>query len=30
MIFREAKTTDIASIQIVRHTVKENILSDPA
>lgn len=30
MIFREAKTTDIPGIQIVRHTVKENILSDPA
>ncbi|MBE5320959.1 GNAT family N-acetyltransferase [Pedobacter sp. MR2016-19] len=30
MIFREAKTTDIPAIQIVRHTVKENILSDPA
>lgn len=30
MIFREAKTTDIPAMQIVRHTVKENILSDPA
>ncbi|MGN7990700.1 GNAT family N-acetyltransferase [Pedobacter sp. 22226] len=30
MIFRFAKTTDIAAMQIVRHTVKENILSDPA
>ncbi|QNR85871.1 GNAT family N-acetyltransferase [Pedobacter riviphilus] len=30
MIFRPAKTTDITAIQIVRHTVKENILSDPA
>ncbi|WP_293309363.1 GNAT family N-acetyltransferase [Pedobacter sp. UBA5917] len=30
MIFRPAKTTDIPAIQIVRHTVKENILSDPA
>ena len=30
MIFREAKTTDITAIQFVRHTVKENILSDPA
>jgi GNAT superfamily N-acetyltransferase len=30
MIFREAKTTDIPAIQFVRHTVKENILSDPA
>ncbi|GAB3202008.1 GNAT superfamily N-acetyltransferase [Pontibacter aydingkolensis] len=30
MIFREAKTTDIPQIQIVRHTVKENVLSNPA
>jgi len=30
MIFREAKTTDIPAIQVVRHVVKENILSDPA
>lgn len=30
MIFREAKTTDIAAMQIVRHAIKENILSDPA
>jgi GNAT superfamily N-acetyltransferase len=30
MIFREAKTTDISQIQIVRNSVKENMLSDPA
>ncbi len=30
MIFREAQTNDIKQIQIVRHTVKENVLSDPA
>ncbi|MDQ1142352.1 GNAT family N-acetyltransferase [Pedobacter agri] len=30
MIYREAKTTDIPQIQIVRHTVKENTLSNPA
>lgn len=30
MIFRETRLTDIPAIQIVRHTVKENILSDPA
>ncbi|QDW25663.1 GNAT family N-acetyltransferase [Pedobacter sp. KBS0701] len=30
MIFREAHLTDIPGIQIVRHSVKENILSDPA
>jgi hypothetical protein len=30
MIFREAITTDIPAIQIVRHTVKENTLSDLA
>ena len=29
MIFREARIYDIPQIQIVRHTVKENILSDP-
>lgn len=29
MTFREATTADIPQIQIVRHTVKENILSDP-
>jgi len=30
MIFREAQITDIAQIQIVRNSVKENPLSDPA
>lgn len=30
MIFREALITDIPGIQIVRHTVKENVLSNPA
>ncbi|MCZ4244231.1 GNAT family N-acetyltransferase [Pedobacter punctiformis] len=30
MIFRNAEVADITEIQIVRHTVKENILSDPA
>lgn len=30
MIFREALTSDIPQIQIVRHTVKENVLSNPA
>ncbi len=30
MIFREAQTGDINQIQIVRHSVKENVLSDPA
>jgi GNAT superfamily N-acetyltransferase len=30
MIFREATTKDIPQIQIVRHTVRENVLSDPA
>jgi GNAT superfamily N-acetyltransferase len=30
MIFREATINDIPQIQIVRHTVKENILSNPA
>ena len=29
MIFREAKVDDIAQIQIVRHSVNENVLSDP-
>jgi len=29
MIFREAQISDIAQIQIVRHAVKENRLSDP-
>lgn len=30
MLFREAQLSDIAQIQIVRHAVKENRLSDPA
>lgn len=30
MIFREAKMDDIKQIQIVRNSVKENILSNPA
>lgn len=30
MIFREAVIADINQIQIVRHSVKENILSNPA
>lgn len=30
MIFREAKLEDIKQIQVVRHSVKENILSNPA
>jgi len=30
MIFREATIHDIPQIQIVRHTVKENVLSNPA
>jgi len=30
MIFREAQTADIPQMQIVRHSVKENTLSDPA
>ncbi|MDN3587623.1 GNAT family N-acetyltransferase [Pedobacter aquatilis] len=30
MIYREAKISDIPQIQIVRHTVKENTLSNPA
>ena len=29
MIFREAKVGDIKNIQIVRHSVKENVLSNP-
>ena len=29
MIFREAVISDIPQIQIVRHSVKENILTDP-
>ena len=30
MIFREATLADITQIQIVRHAVKENVLSNPA
>lgn len=30
MIFRTATLSDIPEIQIVRHTVKENVLSNPA
>jgi len=30
MIFREAQISDIKQIQVVRHLVKENTLSDPA
>ncbi len=30
MIFREAEISDIKQIQIVRNSVKENMLSDPA
>ena len=30
MIFREARTADIPQIQIVRNSVRENSLSDPA
>ena len=30
MIFREAQVSDIQQIQVVRHSVKENILSDPS
>jgi len=29
MIFREAQVSDIPQIQIVRHSVKENVLSNP-
>lgn len=29
MTFREATTADIPQLQIIRHSVKENILSDP-
>ncbi|PVY38864.1 GNAT family N-acetyltransferase [Pontibacter virosus] len=29
MLFREATTLDIPQLQIIRHSVKENILSDP-
>lgn len=30
MLFRQALSSDIPQIQIVRHTVKENVLSNPA
>jgi GNAT superfamily N-acetyltransferase len=30
MIFRQAATTDIQSMQVIRNAVKENVLSDPA
>ena len=30
MIFREALLNDIPQIQVVRHSVRENVLSDPA
>jgi GNAT superfamily N-acetyltransferase len=30
MLFREAIANDIPQIQIVRHSVKENVLSDPS
>ena len=30
MIFREALTTDISQMQVVRNIVKENVLSNPA
>ena len=30
MIFREAQISDIPQIQVVRHSVKENVLSDPS
>ncbi len=30
MIFREAQISDISQIQVVRHSVKENMLSDPS
>jgi len=30
VIYREAKPVDIAQIQVVRNSVKENVLSDPA
>lgn len=30
MIFREALVSDIPQIQVVRHSVKENVLSDPS
>ena len=30
MLFREAVAADISQIQIIRHSVKENVLSNPA
>jgi GNAT superfamily N-acetyltransferase len=30
VIYREAKPEDIAQIQVIRNSVKENVLSDPA
>lgn len=30
MIFREAQISDIKQMQVIRHSVKENVLSDPA
>jgi hypothetical protein len=30
MLFREARITDIPQIQVVRNSVKENMLSNPA
>jgi len=30
MVFREAQVADITQIQVVRHAVKENVLSNPA
>lgn len=30
MIFREATVADIPQIQVVRHSVRENVLSDPS
>ncbi len=30
MVFRETQITDIKQMQVVRHSVKENVLSDPA
>ncbi|MEO6070831.1 MAG: GNAT family N-acetyltransferase [Chitinophagaceae bacterium] len=30
MIFREATIADITQMQVVRHSVKENVLSDPS
>ena len=30
MVFREARVTDIPQIQVVRNSVKENTLSNPA